>query len=254
MIVSHLIGGLGNNMFQYAIARIVADAKNYNLEINNISELQQYFPNVCNINDRLTVSDNILKIGYESHTGYVQHFDYNEVINHSGKIEFKGFFQKQEFYKEKINLLKTLFKYDDTHHLKPEPESLVIHIRLGDYKQLNWQLDPDIYIKIIEKANIKFSKCYVVTDEPTNEILSKFKIIPNVKIINSNVLQDLTLLRHAAYLIISQSTFSWWGAVLGEQQKVFAPVHYNYRPLWSNTPKIDDVDLIFANKFIKVLI
>lgn len=254
MILTHFIGGLGNNMFQYAIARIVADIKNYNFEATNIDQLVHYFPRVSNIKDRLCVDDNLLKVGYESSSGNVQYFDLNEILNHNGKIEFKGFFQKQSYYKNHLDLLRNIFWYDDACHAKPADGSLVIHIRLGDYAQLNWQLDPDVYLKIIEKANIKYSKCYVITDEPTNPILSKFNILPNLQIVNSDVLQDLTFLRRATYLIISQSTFSWWGAILGNQEKVYAPVHYNYKPPWPNTPKLDDVDLVLDSKFIKVII
>ena len=36
MVISELIGGLGNQMFQYALGRIIADNKNYNHVTNNI--------------------------------------------------------------------------------------------------------------------------------------------------------------------------------------------------------------------------
>ena len=43
MINAKLIGGLGNNMFQYSLGRILAEEKNYNLSVENIANLQKYF-------------------------------------------------------------------------------------------------------------------------------------------------------------------------------------------------------------------
>ena len=41
MVDVELIGGLGNNMFQYALGRIIADSKGYNLDTTNLDQLGQ---------------------------------------------------------------------------------------------------------------------------------------------------------------------------------------------------------------------
>jgi predicted transcriptional regulator len=84
MVNVDLIGGIGNNMFQYAIARIYADKKNYNLHVNDIHNLQQYFKKVVNIDDRITNNNNILHVGYNSSSKTVQYLDTNQLYNHIG--------------------------------------------------------------------------------------------------------------------------------------------------------------------------
>ena len=49
MIIAKLIGGLGNTMFQYAIARIIADQKQCNLLVEGIDTLTKFFPNAVNV-------------------------------------------------------------------------------------------------------------------------------------------------------------------------------------------------------------
>ena len=46
MVDVELIGGLGNNMFQYALGRIIADEKGYNLNTTKLDQLDQFFKNV----------------------------------------------------------------------------------------------------------------------------------------------------------------------------------------------------------------
>jgi hypothetical protein len=255
MVCADLIGGLGNNMFQYVIARTIADAKKYNLHINNIENLQQYFSNVCNISERSNVEDNTLNVGYNSCSKTVQYFDVSEALQHQGKISFSGFFQKSDFYKDQIVAARNIFNYDESNFEKPSENDIVLHVRLGDYVALNWFLHPEIFISIIERCKITYDKCFIVTDEPHNPMLHAFSKLENVYLKSQSLLKDFTFLKNAKRLIISQSTFGWWGAVLGNADQVFVPLTRNYHHPWKINPGLDDIDLVLSNdRFTKVFV
>lgn len=254
MVKTELIGGIGNNMFQYAIAYIYAYKKNYNLLATDLYKLQQYFPNVITVTDKITNPNNILELGYNSIEKTIQYIDTNLIEQHTGGLHFNGFFQKIKYYKDHIKILKKVFEYNDSYHKKPNNNDLVIHIRFGDYIQMNWFLHPEIFIKIIKKFKIKYDKCIIVTDEPNNPLLTLFIGLENVSIVNQTLLEDFTMLRCAKQIIISQSTFSWWATFLGNPEKVYVPLSTTYSNLpWQFYPKKDEIDLITNTvPFIKV--
>ena len=70
MIITNYLGRLGNQMFQYAIGRIIAEKKNYQLECHNHSEnanpsvVQKYFPNAIPISKGIRILENQLACGY----------------------------------------------------------------------------------------------------------------------------------------------------------------------------------------------
>jgi uncharacterized protein YbgA (DUF1722 family) len=253
MVLTDLIGGTGNNLFQYAIARIIADRKDYNLYVNNLHHLQQYFQSATNIENRKNISDRVLDLGYNSIPQNIQHIDLDRVEQHQGMIHLKGFFQKYVFYENHVDLLKEIFYYDDAHIFKPLADDIVIHIRLGDYKAMNWFIHPNIYVNILEKLNLTYNRCYIVTDEPSSNLLDSFKSLKNVILLSNTPLIDFTILKYAKRLIISQSTFSWWAAFIGNSEEVYVPISAESRYPWKINPGVDDIDLIPENnKFIKI--
>lgn len=255
MINVDLIGGIGNNMFQYAIGRIFADKKNYNLHVNNIHQLQSYFINAVNIVDRQIYSDNTLHVGYNSVHKTIQHIDVEQVQRHVGAVHFSGFFQKFCYYNENINMLRDVFSYSDEQHYKPHHDDIVMHIRLGDYKSMNWYIHPEIFAHILKQMDT-YNNCMIVTDEPDSVMFNCFKNFKNIHIINQSLIEDLTLIRHAKRLVISQSTFSWWGAILGFADNVYIPLSKSCKNYpWKTNPSLDEIDLVpEIDRFVKLYI
>jgi hypothetical protein len=251
MITAKLIGGLGNNMFQYAIARIIADQKQCNLLVEGIDTLTKVFPNAVNITDRIDLCGNVLEVGYKSEEKYLHHINMSKISSHNGPINIEGFFQKYELYKNHKSTIKNWFSFDESGFKKPTKKDLIIHHRLGDYVRLNWQLFPEDVMKIIKNNNIEYENCYIVTDDPSNKILNSYNI--NAIILKQTELEDLTFMKYANQLIISHSSFSWWAAFLGNQNKIYTPMGNGTTPhIWKVEPRIDDIDLIpNTNKYIK---
>ena len=88
-----------------------------------------------------------------------------------------------------------------------------IHFRGGDYKNIEQYYLPIQYyenaIKHITsiKKGIKF---IIITDD----VVEATKFFPNYEIINNDMEIDFYLLTKAKYLIIPNSSFSWWACWL----------------------------------------
>ena len=255
MINVNLIGGLGNNMFQYSLGRILAEQKKYNLFVDNIQNLQKYFFNAININTNKTIDGQLLEVGYNSKEKTVQHVNLKEVVEYNGPINLAGFFQKYKYYIDYSDAIKQWFAYDDSAYFKPNQNDLVIHYRLTDYTSLNWNLHPEAFIENIQKKNIQYDNCYIITDEPNHPFIQQL-LKKNMVVVNQNELADFTLLKYAKQLIVSHSSFSWWASFLGDQEKVYIPMYKNFTSIWKTFPnEVDDVDLIPDNtKYIKQIL
>lgn len=256
MINVKLIGGLGNNMFQYSLGRILAEQKGYNLAVDGINNLQKYFLNVVNIDTNKTANGEPLHLGYDSKQNTIQHVNLEEVLHHDGPINLAGFFQKHEYYVNHLDTIKQWFAYNDSSYFKPNENDLVIHYRLTDYTSLNWHLPPEAFIETIHRNNIKHDNCYLITDQPNHPFIQQLLKIKNLTVVNQTELADFTLLKYAKQLIVSHSSFSWWASFLGHQDKVYIPMYKNSTSIWKTFPdQIDDVDLIpNCKKYIKQIL
>jgi len=249
MIKVNYIGRLGNNMIQYSLARFLAESKNYKLDTNltttgetGVNFMFNLFPSTTiSINGDENTS-NILKIGYDSKHNYIQHYNLDELLKWDGGIHLNGFFQKHNFMFSYRHIIRDYFKYDSS-HLSSSNHDIVIHIRLGDYINLGWFIDPNKIYHMYK--NLGFDNCLVITDDIENPYLNLFRNDPKCDIKCGSILQDLHYMITSKNLIISQSTFSWWGAFLGSGiNQIFVPYDSSKKTAWLITPNIDDVDLI----------
>ena len=250
MITPFLRGRLGNQMFQYAITRLIAEKKGYNF----------YFPHEKNGNGQnlsnyfdlnLGVIDGNIQYRYEENSDQI--YDQN-LFNISDFTLISGFFQTEKYflgYEEKI---KDWFKIEKTDIVEKIlntysiNEYCYIHFRGGDYKDMpNWLLPKKYYEDAINKIKeinntLKF---LVITDdiELATDFFNDFDIISN------DIMVDFSLLYYAKICIIPNSSFSWWAAWLSNKEKIIAPlgwINYNKQDgsFWPSDVK--------SNKFIYV--
>jgi hypothetical protein len=65
---------------------------------------------------------------------------------------------------------------------------------------------------------------------------------------------DFNLLLNSKNIAISQSSFSWWPALLGMHDNIFFPFS-TQTGMWKLTPDLDDIDLFFnCNKSYKIIL
>jgi hypothetical protein len=114
-------------------------------------------------------------------------------------------------------------------------ETVVVHIRRTDYlnsNSIHHVLDLDYFLNGIEiiKNNISNTFFLFISDD-IKWVKDNFDFNDNsnFKIVESNdPFFDFSLLKIAKHVIISNSTFSWWGAFLNENlnKKVVAPIKW----------------------------
>ena len=109
---------------------------------------------------------------------------------------------------------------------------LVVHVRLGDYRQENdfGLLSPQYYESINEMwSSGAYKKLWLFSDEPTEAL----RLIPANLVKHTRVIDDksetpcvtLELMRLGYGYVIANSSLGWWGAMLSrtENPRVTAP-------------------------------
>jgi hypothetical protein len=169
-------------------------------------------PNVENVN-----SNKIL-------IGYFQTFLHITRINHEKFVSFPSLVDK------KVSDYKALAVFE---------RPLIIHVRLGDYRYENeiGILSFSYYESCLNESwnSNSFGKIWLFSDEPQNALEKlpsnmhrHIRIIDSVGLSSAETLQVMT---YGSGYIIGNSTFSWWGAYLRENQ---AAIVYCPQPWFKN--------------------
>jgi|SRR6185437_13552586 len=266
MIVVKLIGGLGNQMFQYAFGRYlslhhntnlyfdVADLQNKNLEHiqRNFSldgfNLQAaiYDPNAVGKKKSLfkrlfSSSKNKLKTITEKRL----HFD-KEIGNAADNVYLNGYWQSPLYFEKIDDIIKKDFTFSiplskdaDQFLVKIKASNAVsIHVRRGDYvnnpETLSYHGVCDItyYKKAIEiiKNKISTPTFFIFTDDP-EWVKQNFSLSTDITLVSNtsfSQFDDLQLMSTCKHAIIANSSFSWWGAWLinNPAKTVIAPLKW----------------------------
>jgi hypothetical protein len=122
---------------------------------------------------------------------------------------------------------------EEMHELSRKENPLILHLRLGDYRNENFGiLDTKYFRANVEnllKDNVNIKSIWLFSDEAA-EALEKLGPISNLPIrkiggSGQNPCEILEAMTFGSGYIISNSTFSWWGAYLRKKSeaKVIAP-------------------------------
>lgn len=167
MIITCLIGGLGNQMFQYAVARNLAiknksevvldfnclkedEKRHYGLDLLNITarearekEIDVFYEREKSKRIWMKVR-NLLKNSYVKKINEKEFSFQEEILNLKGNIYLKGYWQTEKYFQEIANLLKLDFKLKRRlienevgikSKIKSARKSVAMHIRRGDYAE-----------------------------------------------------------------------------------------------------------------------
>lgn len=106
----------------------------------------------------------------------------------------------------------------------------VATFRRGDYVPLGWPLPVDYYRRALAALPRRQQPLFVVGDDPlivdlarSWDLLDGFDVRPLPDLGVEPRIRDLALTGGAAQVVMANSTFSWWGAVLGEAFSAVEP-------------------------------
>jgi hypothetical protein len=229
---------LGNNLFQYCLGRILAEALGFAMEAPPLAG----FPGT-----RAQISGDRHDAPPEVLTGQRIDFDRLLADRTPRKIILDGWFQRREYYRPFQPRIRQWLALDPSIQVPSSGDRLVVHVRRLDYVTTQWALPFSFYEEAIERAGAGNEGIWIVTDAPTDPFFRRFKKFrPNF--FSGSALEDLAFMTQSRRLVISQSTFSWWPAFLGNQAKVYAPVPKT--GIWAGDIGGNNPNLIEKDRFI----
>lgn len=205
---------LGNNLFQYCFARILAEELGLALRADPIPG----FPRTRERVDGLTVEEGPAELLHG------QRVAFHETLGDKTprRIVVDGHFQRYEYYAPYKERIRTDWLVPAPQAVgPPHPDDLVLHVRRGDYVMNKWVLPVEFYLGIAEQR--RFRNLVIVTDEPNDPFFWNFKRF-RPRFVRGTPLEDFWFLMHARRLVISPSSFSWWAAFLSKAEEIVFPV------------------------------
>ena len=233
-------GRMGNRMFQYAFGYLLAKNKNTNL-------YTQELPNFNIVSNYDLLPNSYIATSKYGHNNV----NFDELNNTLNDIVIDSFVQNASYYTPYKQTLKTIF------NIKPQSiinnNKLVLHIRETDYINLNCFLGYDFYKHLINETG--FTDVIIVTDNSNCETVQKLLaegctlntqgcVDKFSHISDQRSMHDFFTLTYSENIAISQSSYSWWTAFLGDHKNIFFP-YKNNTGMWKINPEKDDVDLFF---------
>nr|WP_296480273.1 alpha-1,2-fucosyltransferase [uncultured Acetatifactor sp.] len=257
-IMIYFMGGLGNQMFQYALAKnYMKQGKKVLANIEHYSRLGKRVFVLCDIFKNITLNfggDEQKKEIIEKNVGnldkyknfrvYVEEMQNGKeksadmsLLNTTGGI-LHGFYQSFRFAQKIEKDLRTDFTFGTNNDYKfvevlktlQALNCVSVHIRRGDYTT---EKNQDIYggictlqyykdaMKIVADRDGSCVFCFFSND--MKWVKEHFKI-PEAIYIESNMFEnyqdwyDMYLMSQCKHNIIANSTFSWWGAWLNQNK------------------------------------
>ena len=246
MITILLQGGLGNQMFQYALGEVF---RSQGKQVNFVSKVNMlgadgphdpgspsyglsgydtevhfatkpfnpvYLQSGCGYDPHVLQLDNVFVQGYWQSEKYFHHLGFDLPLGHPLSHRFFPVEKPKAEWKELAGRLL-------------EDDTVVLQVRRGDYlNKLDFHgvLDQGYYLRGIEVTGKK--QVFIITDD------EKWcrENLPGEIVNTGSRYWDIALMSGANSIVIANSTFGWWGAWLGDMnfrkpgRKVIAPVKW----------------------------
>jgi hypothetical protein len=229
MISAKLMGGLSNQLFQISAAHALALKNNdvSGFDFDSCYTPNQGFPSNKYKNNILSKVNNIKNYNFK--------IIYNEQNFYFNQIEYKknllldGYFQSYKYFNEFRDDIINLFHFDNTSKVLDFIKSLnksnitSVHIRRGDYlnhPNFHFNTPKEYFIKAMGKIP---NTHFIFISDDIEWVKNEFKG-DNISYSPFNdEIDDLRLMTLCDNNIITNSSFSWWGAYLNKNSNVFSP-------------------------------
>lgn len=246
------LGHLGNNLFQYALGRILAEALNLPLlcrstpdkrgwnTVERLSGVIDHFAEQC-----AAFADAPQSLPGCPGAGPQLRYVIGEKLNWSGHginlpwllrhghghhIVLHGYFQRAEYYLPYRERISRWFALDDEHcSVRLGPRDVLVHLRQSlDMLLLDRAIDMGFYVDALHSmAPARVYVCGLGLSPAVRHALAPFEPV----YLDLPALATLKVMRRAERIVLANSTFSWWGAWLSRASEIVFPrVARNY---WS---------------------
>ncbi len=234
MIYCNICGGLANMLFQIAATKSIAIDNNLDYSFPNLNSHLDYLNNENNHNNLLKHSLEYLTIlkplNTEKFNNINEHIKYPfnfEIKSISDNVIIDGFFQSEKYFKHNREAILDMFDFSLYTNYVLEKYSYInnkkcssIHIRRGDYVRYpnhHPTQSLDYYLSGIEMLKDK-TDIFLIFSDDIQWCKENLKIDNGIYIENEKDYIELYLMSLCDNNIISNSSFSWWGAWLNKNK------------------------------------
>jgi len=223
-MIVQLMGGVGNQLFQYAFGRSLSIAKSCPLFFDKGRDLGRSGYAL----DKYGIEVNIVANG--SPTFWENGLSHHPEVNDAPPENFfMGYWQSEKYFNQEVirrELSEPLFLSDETKFVADQihsKNSVFIHIRRGDNlspRALSFHgnlADTDYYDKAIEhiRERVADPTFFIFSDEP-EWCVENYRPTPSIVVTHNDPVagcaEDIWLMSQCDNAIIANSSFSWWGA------------------------------------------
>jgi len=262
IISPHLMGGIGNQLFQIAFAYAMSKKFNMQLLFEKLdihdcvqgSHPSKYYSSLfekLEFVEKLEITEYAREQAWE-HNLFTENQIQALVNDRNCVIKTSGFFQSEKYFKEYSEEIKALFtpsigviQYLEKHtdiftkypELKECHDYCLIGIRRGDYivrSEFHNPCGKTYYNEAIRRMN---KECYYIVSDDMNWVKKNYSG-PQYRYleIDDDLIKLLTLTLFKNY-IISNSSYYWWGSYLSIHKdiRIIAP------DKWINFPVISSI-------------
>jgi hypothetical protein len=258
MIVTEFYNGqgLGNQLWAYAVTKSLAKFYNYKLGIMKFNKFKA--KNFIELEYDLDINDgegpeggppNFLPKGilnyYKERMQVYNSCDISlvdeNILNIKDNTKIDGVLQSEKYFLQSKDVISSFFKFNKEIFDYSNDNYCIIHYRGGDFPWPNVGLNSNYYehaIKYIKSINPNINFLMV-----TDDLIKANKILPGIQIVGSSITNipdglkashhiggdvsvDFSIMKNAKYLIIANSSFSWWAAYLNKNAKVIMAPKY----------------------------
>jgi hypothetical protein len=255
------MGGLGNQMFQYALGRVLSE-KNHTRLVIDLSHLENQPVNETPREYELDCFDIKGEFSHEPvlteeqprkflikkkhYTPYYeQGFTFKKsVLDLQDQTLLIGYWQTSKYFKGFENMVKRDFKFTKPlskakqkilEKIEADSGAVALQIRRGDYvsnpssKKFHGLASMAYYVRAVKyiSNHVKNPTFYVITDDPAwckRNIKLGYPTV-FVSNVSNGGWEDMYLMSRCRHQIIANSSFGWWAAWLNDSKKkiVIAP-------------------------------
>lgn len=245
-MIVRLMGGLGNQMFQYAMGKMLSERRGEELYLDKFSYFRDR-KRRCEV-DCFHIKTKRISLFYSAYYNFLFYFRSNrkqdvkicyeaEAFKYQDLLDedmryFVGFWQNEAYFKEIRDALRREFTFREK--FSPDIEktaqrisaenSVAVHVRRGDYLDCADYavVGTEYYKKAMHYVRERVSDTvFFVFSDDMEWCEKQFEDWDNVFCISGNTgKEDFYLMSKCRHFIIANSTFSWWAAWLSGENSV----------------------------------
>ena len=249
-VYAELVGGLGNQLFQFAAGYSLAHKNNSSLvlDISPFKKYKRHSLSLFNFNIK-TQARKLKKIKFWKLDGIINpikiyrepHFHFDKQFTHlKPTICLTGYWQSYKYFESIESKIKEILIPKELNpsikkylELAKKASITSIHIRRGDYitdpnaRKIHPLCSNEYYQEALSLISKETEGYFLFSDDPV-EAKKQFGHLKNIYFISENNYKDseeLFLMSRCKNNIIANSTFSWWAAWLNDSahKKIFYP-------------------------------